>query len=56
MEALLLTIFDLIGNLLSGRNLWGVLALATALLTLTLLGVAGRVAIWLETIQYRDRA
>lgn len=56
MGTVLLAIFDLIRDLLSATNLRGTLALATVLLTLTLLGVAGRIVLWLETFQYRDEA
>lgn len=56
MESLFLAIFDLIRGLLSDRVLWGPLVLATALLTLIMLGVAGRVVLWLETMQHHDQA
>jgi hypothetical protein len=56
MRTLYLAIFELIRDLLSGRTLWGVLALATILWTFTVLGVTGRLVLWLETIQSRDRA
>lgn len=56
MEAVLVAMFDLIRGLLSASNLWGALALATTVLTLTLLGAAARIVLWLETLQYRNEA
>jgi hypothetical protein len=55
MESFVLAIFDLVRDLLSGRSLWGILTVTVGLLTLTLLGVTGRVVLWLETIHSREQ-
>lgn len=55
MEPLATGIVDLIRSVLSGRDLWATLTVTGSLLTLTLLlGIAGRIALWLEMVHSRN--
>lgn len=53
MKALLSAVIDLVGNLLPDRGLYTSLCMILILLAVTLAGITGRVAVWLDTRLFR---